>query len=324
MEEKLKPLNYHTVQVRLHPLVEPRFERMNSINPPSVFHLKAPILWNEDVYALGRDSKEEGKLYKYSLTKNEWSDYPVPSSIYASNSILTTYCSKLLLISGKDMTIWEFSSSNRSAFKESSVKPIPSTLRQNDFNLIIAISKNECLIVCMKRPTLYPRISQLIYNGMNWKCIRSEYDSINKFGFHSAYRFEVLFDTCDVIIIAFSDWGNVVRVFKAPTPWSKSSDTSCIDWEELAVASFTEFNAKVCKRECSIFLHSQQLYFADAQGAIFTSFIHPPVLPVVWGKSNQHLPHLMGLPNGAMLMIGMIECQHGSQLDVIKVDQIGK
>ena len=226
------------------------------------------------------------------------------------------------------MTIWEFASSNHSAFKESSVKPIPSTLRQNDFNLIIAISKDECLTVCMKRPTLYPCISQLIYNGMNWKCIRSECDSIDKFGFHSAYHFEVLFDTCNMIVIAFSAWGNVVRVFKAPMSWSKSSGMSPIEWQELAVASFAEFSAEVCKRQCSIILHSQQLYFADAQGTIFTSFIQPPILPVVWGKgglSFQHLPHLMvGLPNGAMLMIGMIECQHGSQLDVIKVDQMGK
>ena len=326
VEDKLKPLNYHIVQVRLHghPLVEPQFERMNSINPPSVFHLKAPVLWNEDVYALGRDSNEKGKLFKYSIANNDWSDFPVPSSIYASKSLLTTYCSKLLLISGKDMTIWEFT---HSAFKVSSIKPIPNTLRRSDFDDFTAISKDECLIVCMKRRVLYPRIGQLIYNGMNWKCIHSEYDSINKFGFHSAYHHEVLIDTCDVIVIAFSDWGNMVRVLKAPMTWSNGLDVSPIEWEELAVASFAEFNAKVCRRQCSIILHSQQLYFADAQGAIFTSFIQPPVLPVVWSKSGinfQHIPSLMGLPNGTMLMIGMIEHQHGSQLDVIKFGQIGK
>ena len=305
--------------------MEPQFERMNSINPPSVFHFKAPVLWNEDVYALGRDSKEEGKLFKYSLTKNEWSDFPVPSSIYATNSILTTYCSRLLLISGKDMTIWEFTSSNRSAFKASSIKPIPSTLRRSDFDDFIAISKDECLIVCMKRQVFYPGFVQMIYNGMNWKF--TEYESIEKFSFHSAYHHEVLIDTHDIIIIAFSDWHNVLRVLKAPMSWSNDPDVSPIEWEELAVASFAKFNAKVCRRQCSIILHSQQLYFADARGAIFTSFIQPPILPVAWRKSGinfQHIPSLVGLPNGTVLMIGMIEHQHGSQLDIIKFGRIGK
>ena len=305
--------------------MEPQFERMNSINPPSVFFLKPPVLWNEDVYALGRDSNEDGTLFKYSLANNDWSDFSVPSSIYASNSVLTTYCSKLLLISGKDMTMWEFSS-NDFAFKPSNIKPIPSTLRCHDFDDFIAISKDECLIVCMKHrvPYWHPVFVQMIYNGRNWKF--SKYESIGKFGFHSAYCHEVLIDSHDIVIVAFSDWGKVVRVLKAPILWSRSSSASPIEWEELAVASFAEFSELVCSMQCSILLHSQQLYFVDAQGVIFTSFIQPPVLPVVWGKSGvnfQHVPHLVGLPNGAMLVIGMIEHQHGSQLDIIKVGQTG-
>ncbi len=306
--------------------MEPQFQRMNSINPPPVFHLKAPVLWNEDIYALGRDSNEDGKLFKYSLDNNEWSVFPVPSSIYASHSLLTTYRSKLLLISGKDISIWEFSSCDL-AFKASSIKPIPSTLCQDDFDDFIATSKDECLIVCMKRRAFSPGIGHMIYNGRNWKI--SKYEYINKFGrFHSAYQHEVLINTRDIIIIAFSDWGNVVRVLRAPILWPKSfGGMSPLEWEELAVASFAEFNAKVCNRQCSIVLHSQQLYFADAQGAIYTSFVQPPVLPVVWGKSSinfQHIPHVMELPNGTVLMIGMVKHQHGSQLDVIKVGQIGK
>lgn len=236
--------------------MEPQFERMNSINPPSVFSLKAPVLWNEDVYALGRDSNEDGKLFKYCVANNEWSEFSVPSSIYASNSLLTTYSSKLLLISGKDMTMWEFNSGDF-AFKASSIKPIPSTLRRHDFDDFIAISKDECLIVCMKRQVHYPGFVQMIYNGRNWNF--SKYASIEKFRFHSAYHHEVLIDSHDIIIIAFSGWGNVVRVLKAPMSWSKSLGLSPIDWEELAVASFAEFNGLVCNRQCSIILHSQQL-----------------------------------------------------------------
>lgn len=220
--------------------------------------------------------------------------------------------------------MWEFSSSDL-AFRASSIKPIPSAFHRRDYQDFIAISKDECLIVCMRRRVYTPGFAPMIYNGRNWKF--GEFEFIDKFGrFHSAYDHLVLIDSRDMIIIAFSNWGNVVRVLRAPMLWSKSFGVSHMDWEELAVASLPELNALVCSRQCSIILHNQQLYFADAQGAMFTSFVQPPVLPVVWGKSGvkfQDVPRLVGLPNGTTLMIGRIEHQHGSLLDVIKVGQTG-
>ena len=52
----------------LHPIAEPQFERINSPNAPSLRSLKAPVVWNEDVYALGRDHCSESKLFRYSLS----------------------------------------------------------------------------------------------------------------------------------------------------------------------------------------------------------------------------------------------------------------
>ena len=309
--------------------MEPQFERMNSINRPSLRSLKVPVVWNEDVYALGRDSNDDGKLFKYSVVNNDWSDFSVPSSVYASNSVLTTYHSELLLISGKDMIIWELSI-NDFSFKQSNIKPVPSTLCRDDYDDFIAISKDECLIVCMQRRTYYPGFVQMIYNGRNWKF--SKYEPIERFRFHSAYRYKVLIDSRDIIIIASSDWGNEVRVLKAPI-WGSFGEVdgksiSPINWEELAVTSFAEFNTLICRGSYSTILHNQQVYFVDPRGVIITSFIQPPILPVVWGNSGvnfQHAPHLVGLPNGNMLMIGMIGHghQHGSQLDVINICQKG-
>ena len=156
----------------LYPLAEPLFEQMNSPNPPSLHSLKAPVVWNEDVYALGRDSNGDGKLYQYSLSNNEWSDLSVPSSIYASHSVLTTYSSKLLLISGKNMSLWEFSNNNF-AFKESSIKPIPSTHLSQRFGDIIATSSDTEYLIITYGKTHEPSdrviFVKLIYNDRDWK-----------------------------------------------------------------------------------------------------------------------------------------------------------
>ena len=299
---------------------------MNSINPPSLVSLKAPVVWNEDVYALGRDHSGDGKLIKYSISDNVWSVFSVPTSIYESKSELTTYCSKLLLISGESMTVWEFSSNNF-AFQESCIKPIPRKHIPGNFNLnFIATSKDEYLIIVWyikiySRPT-----SCLFYDGGDWNSGRYRYMLIEH-SLHSGYGYEVAFDSHAMVVIAFDlVFGKEVRILRAPILGSGEDEGNNYSCKELEVISSAEFNTLIYGAKYSTVLHNQQLYFVDSQGRIFMSFFPPPILPLVWGNSGVHFqqaPHLVGLPNGTMLMIGMVEYQHGSRLDVIKISQKG-
>ena len=299
---------------------------MNSINPPSFDSFKTPLVWNEDVYALGRDQGGDGKLFKYSISNNEWSVFSVPSSIYESNSVLLTYCSKLLLISGESMTVWEFSS-NDFIFQRYCIKPVPPLSQQHFYNFI-ATSKDEYLIVVWYQTMNRPTPLLLIYNGRNWE-FRQREPGIEMFRSASGYQCEMLVDSHAIVVIESSYSRNYVGVLKAPMPSfgeDEDKSVSLIDWKEFQVISFAEFNTLVCRSNYSTILHNQQLYFADSQGIIFMSFIQPPMLPVVWGNSGvnfQRAPYMVGLPDGTVLMIGMVEHQHESQMDIIKVSQKG-
>lgn len=293
---------------------------MNSLNPPSLRSLKQPVVWNEDVYTLGRDCGGYGKLYKYSLSNNEWSSFSVSHSIYASNSVLIVYNSKLLLISGMELTLWEFSNSDFS-FKESCIKPIP---RSGIYD-ILATSSDEYLIIAMSR---YRRpYNLLIYNGRDWKFRRL---NIKGRLLSGVVNDMAAIDSHAVYNIIHHDWCNDISIQRALIPSFdeiKDEDMATILWEELEMMSLEEFDELLCGRKYSIIIQDQQFYCVGSKGIIFTAFVQPPIVPMVWGSSciNFHqAPHLVGLPNGALLMIGTIGNQDGeSQLDVIKVSHRG-
>ena len=311
----------------MYPLSEPVFERMNSLNLPSLHSLKTPVVWNEDVYALGRDSESDGKLHKYSPTSNEWSSFSVPSSIYASNSVLTTYNSKLLLINGKDMTLWEFTNGDF-AFKESCIKPIPSTYSSQCSGVynILATSSDKYLTI-IREDRLQRIRNQLIYNGKDWKLRQLEQIRLMSGSSHNM----VAIDRHAVFLIESNEWRNDVSILRAllmMTNFEENEDKAmaAISWEKLEMISLKEFDALLCGRKYSIIIQNQQFYCVDSKGIIFTTFLQSPIVPIVWGNSGVNFdqaPHLVGLPDGALLMIGTINNQDGSQLDVIKVSQKG-
>ena len=311
----------------VYPLSEPVFERMNSLNLPSLHSLKTPVVWNEDVYALGRDSESDGKLHKYSPTSNEWSSFSVPSSIYASNSVLTTYNSKLLLINGKDMTLWEFTNGDF-AFKESCIKPIPSTYSSQCSGVynILATSSDKYLTI-IREDRLQRIRNQLIYNGKDWKLRQLEQIRLMSGSSHNM----VAIDRHAVFLIESNEWRNDVSILRAllmMTSFEENEDKAmaAISWEKLEMISLKEFDALLCGRKYSIIIQNQQFYCVDSKGIIFTTFLQSPIVPIVWGNSGinfDQAPHLVGLPDGALLMIGTINNQDGSQLDVIKVSQKG-
>ena len=307
----------------VYPLSEPTFERMNSLNPPSI--LKRPLVWNENVYALGRDYEDDGKLYKYSLLSNEWSSFSVPSSIYASHSVLTTYNSKLLLISGKNMTLWEFSN-NDFAFKESCIKPIPSKYCSDILNdNVLTTSSDEYLIIVYADYQDRSRSNLLIYNGRDWK-FRHRLTQGGSVTGKNIYMAAIDSHAVYEIILYLRRNHNVgIRRTLIPSyDEIKDEDMAPRGGEMLEMNSLEEFNALLHRRSYSIIIQDQQFYCVDSEGIIFTAFIQPPILPIVWGNSGVNFdylaPHLVRLPDGALLMIGTID---GSQLDVIKVGQKG-
>ena len=293
---------------------------MNSINPPSCDYLKTPVVWNEDVYALGRDHNQDGKLFKYSITNNGWSEFSVLSSIYASNSALITYRSKLLLISGEGMSVWEFNS-NDLAFKPSSIKPVP-TEYAHSYSFFTAISRDKYLVtVCMlKTLRCCFDIAQLIYDGQDWK-----FREYGKFTFCSGYSIQCVINSHATLIFLFNDlivnFDSIVKIWKAPILSNDESKVSAINWEVLDISLL-----QIPDYRYPPILHDQKLYFVNSKGDIRISFIQSPLLPEVWGNSGvnfRRAPHIIGLPNGTLLMTGMVGEQDEAQLDVIKVTQKG-
>ena len=300
----------------LHPLAEPQFVRMNSVNPPSsVSHLKTPVVWNEAVYALGRNHNGEGKLYKYSLSTNEWNEFPVPSSIYTPYSELTTYCSKLLLISGKNMNIWEFEN-NSFTFKESCIGPAP--FWEGGLSSFTAVSKaNHLVIVNID----CDGIVHYTFNGKVWKDkIFPEYES------NSGAYYRTVVDDHTILLIKFSPYSGEIREFcKAPLLLCEDHIDSL--WERVedeVIDVLRSSMPNVAHR--TLLLHNNLLYLVDKDGDILTSFTESYV-PVVWGHcgvSFEQAPQLAVLRDGTMLMVGIVRDHCGSKVDVIKISQKGK
>ena len=302
--------------------MECQSERMNSTNAPSLHSLKRPVVLNDDVYALGRDLAGNGKLCKYSLTSNEWSVFSMSQSVYATHSVLTTYRSKLLLISGKDRTIFEFSIKDF-VFNETSIQPFPRTKRAVHTYDFMATSNNDYLIVMDCSYRVAPIRSLSVFDGNSWKSRLCEMNM----GFPpSAYRLDNMISEHVAVIVAHSNWGNEVRFFKAPLILGEGDDSSDIEFKEVDVISYEEFDKLVCRRGCATVLHNDNVYFADSHGVVFTAFIQPPIVPIVWGNSGnefQQVPHVVGLSDGTLLLIGTTAEEKGSTLDVIKVKQQG-
>ena len=222
-----------------------------------------PVVLNDDVYTLGRDHTGDGKLYKYSPSSNEWSEYAMSQSVYATHSVLTTYRSKLLLISGKDLSIWEFNVTDL-AFEESCIGPLPRKRAHDErrpADYLTATSRGDYLLI-MDCSHYSSRIYDLlVFDGKSWtsrQCKRYCYSS-----FHSAYNFRVVSTAHVAVIVAFSSWGNVVRMLEAPLIPDNNEHTSsdCVEFKEVEVISSEECNALVCTRAHSIIIHYDKVYF---------------------------------------------------------------
>ena len=327
-------INVVLLQIDSDPIFEPQFERINTLNPPSPCSLKAPVVWNGDIYALGRDISDAGRLYKYSLSKNEWSDFSIDSSIYASASILTTYHSKLLLVSGENMTVWEFSSDNF-AFKPSNIKQVPSDFPRLNHTHVLTTSEDEELIIVSWDSSPFLNFVQLLYDGRDWTF--KTYEVSRHPSMKRGVSFDYLTDGREIFRIATNNsCSMMIKVMKAPIN-SFDEDRGSQDWKELDIISCPEFEEliRVHGRMYRMILYNRQFYFTDVEGKIFTSFIQPLMVPVIWSKSGvkfQDAPYLVGLPNGTMLMMGMIQKHEPQQmlyeeqnikLDVIIASQKG-
>ena len=217
------------------------------------------------------------------------------------------------------MTVWEFSNNNL-AFKRSSTKPAPSIepwLRQH-LREVITTSMGEYLII-VYWDRHYLHFVQSCYDGRDWKF--KEYKPRRS----SPVRGEVtvVSDGHAIVAIRIPPYINTaiysvfLEVIAPLLNFDKEKGA-----KEFIVPSCATFDALLSESKYFTTFHNQQLFFIDLQGVIFTSFIRPPIVPVVWGSSHikfQDTPHMMKLPDGTMLMIGMVGCQHGSQLDIIKI-----
>ena len=225
------------------------------------------------------------------------------------------------------MTVWEFSS-NDFAFKPSCIKQVPSDFPRLKYRDVLTTSDDEALIiVSWDRSDL--NFVQLTYDGRDWRF--REYLTFRRSSATLGESVKFLTDGHAIFTIT-TDYGVVTRVKKAPIHSFGGDD--CINWEVLNTISCPEFDVRAHERNYFMVLHNQQLYFVHPQGEIFTAYVQPPVVPIIsWGNSGvnfQHAPYLVGLPNGAMLMIGMTG-KHELQLyeelntefDVIKVSQEG-
>ena len=225
------------------------------------------------------------------------------------------------------MTLWEFSNSDFT-FKESCIKPIPSMmiLYRHLESDVLATSSYKYLIIAYKGHSNI--INQLIYNGRDWKLRQLE--SKKRSG---SYWDVVAVDSHAVFVVDSYRWRSNISIWRALISSFDRSKDKDIDvdvdygyWEMLEMISLEEFDAILHGRKYSSLVQNHQFYCIGSRGIIFTAFLQPPILPVVWGNSGvkfDQAPHLVGLPDEALLMIGTIRQQDGSRLDVIRVSQKG-
>ena len=298
--------------------------------------MKTPVVWNGDIYALGRDHLNRGSLLKYSISHNEWSITLVPSEIYTPYSVLTTYLSELILISAQNRTIWEFDC-NHNVSKESCIAPIPGPK-----DSIVATSQDKYLIVAPEMYGLFifdddddHAVCVHIFDGTSWSA--QQYDLTSLLS-GSDIRWTTIIGNHTLFVVECDDQGTVMSLYKAPLLLGECKDSMTILKLEIMCRHVEEIDYlwKYPGQRSSLLLNNQ-LFLADSQGVIFTTYIQPPI-EVVWifadsGISFRQAPHIVRLPNGELLMVGIvIHCDHEdlddqseskSQLDVISVHHKG-
>ena len=144
-----------------------------------------PVLWNGDVYMIDSATmeNEQCKLLKYSTARDSWSKFVIPCNIKERHSMdekqshaLTTYNSKLLLVSGADsesldptmlpIRMWEFDAM-KSTFKPSPdiILPLSRTIVEQCH--VAAASEGKYLIIGGR--SRFGDIMQCyLYDGTTW------------------------------------------------------------------------------------------------------------------------------------------------------------
>ena len=250
----------------------------------------------------------------------------VPSEIYASYSVLVTYLSKLILISGKNRTIWEFDY-RCNIFKESCIEPVPGP--KDSF---VATSEGKYLIVVpemgvhcwgLHDHTVYVHI----FDGTSWSAQQYEFISSG-----SNTKWATIVGNHTTIVVKFDDEGNVISLYKAPLLLGECKDSvTIVKWERLSISVTEIEDYWRYPGQRSLLLFNNQLFLTDSRGMISTTFIEP-LIGVIWifVDSNvcfRQAPHIVRLPDGELLMMGIVirddHSESKSQLDVIKVHHKG-
>ena len=148
----------------LHPLAECKFETLN--NKVSIYrhsNIHGPVLSNGDVYMI---DIYDGRLLKYLVLNDSWKgfDQTFYSDLYA-RSLLATYHSKLLLISG-DCKVWEFDD-NDSTFKLSPNITLPSSWAYRS-GIVAAASEGEYILLIRKGYHGEYQASVMIFDSKVW------------------------------------------------------------------------------------------------------------------------------------------------------------
>ena len=228
-----------------HPLLQIQFEQLNSNNPPSIKSLKAPVVWNGDIYSLGRDQLNRGSLLKYSIPHNKWSITLVPSEIYTPYSVLTVYLSKLILISGQNGTMWEFDCISN-VFKESCIEPVPEPKSQR---CVVAGVGKHLVVASEESHSHYSNDCVHIYDGSSWSA--RHYPSqvpLNSSSTKVYYNITIIGDRT-IFMVQFrksyyDDYHIVTRLFKAPLLLGEcvvEDSLSTIEWEEIQVTEIKDW-----------------------------------------------------------------------------------
>lgn len=328
-----------------HPLLQIQFEQLSSNNPPSVSSVKTPVVWNGDIYALGRDHLNRGSLLKYSISHNEWSITLVPSKIYTSYSVLTTYLSELILISGQNWTIWEFDY-NCNVFKESCIPPVPGPKHSMTS---VATSEDKYLIVAPGILHLFDELEDddhdhticvQIFDGSSWRAQQYDLSALPYDYGSSMIRWTTFIGNRTMFVAWCNDEGSRVlsSIYKAPLLLGECDVSMTIIKLEIYVE---EIDYPRIYPQHSLFLLNNQLFIIDSQGIIHTTYMQPPI-GVIWilnsignSISFRQAPHIVALPNGELLVVGIVmyydhknwedqsERTSKSQLDVINVHRKG-
>ena len=222
--------------------------------------------------------------------------------------------------------MWEFDC-NCNVFKESCIESIP------DYSMsFVATSQDNYLIVAPDTLHFYSydhdcAICVHIFDGTSWIILRydpillgSNEKCISIIGNHIIY--EVKFRQ------EFDDEETVTCIHKAPLLLGECEDSlssTILKWERMHVKEISDTYICGYRGQRSLLLVNNQLFLATSQGMILTTFIQPAI-GAIWkfvdsDISFRQAPHIVGLPNGELLMVGVVvqddNCK--SQLDIIKI-----